>query len=64
MSKQIGSIEIKYSKNGIMLKDGKNMLVIPMDKVDEIVETLIDLMSLWIRRKLKKNLDRMSICFH
>ena len=44
MSKQIGSIDIKYSKNGIMLKDGKNMLVIPMDKVDEIVETLIDLM--------------------
>lgn len=39
MSKQIGSIEIKYSKNGILFKDGKNMLVIPMDKVDEIVET-------------------------
>lgn len=43
MSKQVGSIEIKYSKNGVLLKDGKNMLVIPMNKVNEVVETLIDL---------------------
>lgn len=44
MSKQIGSIEIKYSKNGILFKDGKNMLVIPMDNIGKVVETLIDLM--------------------
>ena len=44
MSKKIGDIEIKYSKNGILLKDRKNMLVIPMDKANEVVETLIDLM--------------------
>ena len=44
MSKLIGNIEIMYSKNGILLKDKKNMVVIPMNKVDEIVETLIDLM--------------------
>ena len=44
MSKLIGNIEIKYSKKGILLKDGKNMVVIPTNKVDEVVETLIDLM--------------------
>lgn len=44
MSKQIGNIEIKGSKDRILLKDGKNMIVIPMDAVDKVVETLIDLM--------------------
>ena len=47
MSKQIGSIEIKYSKNGIMLKDGKNMLVIPMDNL--AIEATERLESMWFK---------------
>ena len=43
MSKQIGNIEIKTSKAGILLKEGKNMIIIPAKDIDNLIETLIDM---------------------
>ena len=43
MSKQIGNIEIKTSKDRILLKERKNMIVIPAKDINNLIETLIDM---------------------
>lgn len=44
MAKVISNIEIKYSRSGILLKDGKNMVVIHKDDISNVVEEIINLM--------------------